>query len=165
MLDLESDRNNLSPSKAAGNDLAADELLTIEQAISAADVADRPSQPAPALPVTYYIQAIRQSQGAILRTNLPHTDMQRCLETGITWLLGRSRNCAIVFPEPAVSRCHAVIGYEPECGFYVMDVGSSNGTLCNDRRLVTMQRQILRDGDVLTISHIAVEVFLMTEQA
>jgi hypothetical protein len=163
MLDLESDRNDLSPSEAADDDLAADELLTIEQAIPDADVAHRPSPPAPTLPVVYYIQAIRHSQGAILRTNLPHTDTQRRMATGMTWLLGRSRNCALVFPEPAVSRCHAVIGYEPECGFYVMDVGSSNGTLCNDRRLVTMQRQILRDGDVLTISHIAVKVFLMTE--
>jgi pSer/pThr/pTyr-binding forkhead associated (FHA) protein len=40
-------------------------------------------------------------------------------------------------------------------------VGSSNGTFLNQRRLVAMQRYPIQDGDILTISHIVVELFLL----
>jgi hypothetical protein len=151
---------------AAAISLADDELLTIEQvlppAVSPAAVTERPER-ASTTEKTYYIQIIYQGERAFLRTNLPHTDTARTAAVGITWLMGRSRSCTIVFPDPAVSRCHAVIGHDVTQGFYVMDVGSSNGTFCNQKRLVTMQRQTIQNGDVLTISHIQIEIFLVTD--
>jgi pSer/pThr/pTyr-binding forkhead associated (FHA) protein len=134
---------------------------TIERVIPAdhdqlTHVPDRPSGP-----ISHYIQAIRGQSGAFLRTNLPRTESSQTTDTGIAWLIGRSSNCAIVFPDPSVSRCHAVLGHDARQGFYLMDVGSSNGTFLNQRRLVAMQRYPIQDGDILTISHIVVELFLL----
>jgi hypothetical protein len=138
-----------------------DDPRTIERVIpldydSLTHVPDRQSGP-----ISHYIQAIRGKSGAFLRTNLPRTESSQTTDTGIAWLIGRSSNCAIVFPDPSVSRCHAVLGHDARQGFYLMDVGSSNGTFLNQRRLVAMQRYPIQDGDILTISHIVVELFLL----
>jgi pSer/pThr/pTyr-binding forkhead associated (FHA) protein len=138
-----------------------DDPRTIERVIpldydSLTHVPDQTSEP-----ISHYIQAIRGKAGAFLRTNLPRTESSQTTDTGIAWLVGRSSNCAIVFPDPSVSRCHAVLGYDASQGFYLMDVGSSNGTFLNQRRLVAMQRYPIQDGDILTISHIVVELFLL----
>jgi FHA domain len=155
---------NAAQSRAVAVGLADDELLTIEQVLpSGAAVTARPNQ-ASSNETAYYIQIIHQSDRAFLRTNLPHTETARTSAVGMAWLMGRSRSCTIVFPDPAVSRCHAVIGHDAVQGFYIMDVGSSNGTFWNQKRLVTMQRQTIQNGDVLTISHIRIEVFLVVDE-
>jgi hypothetical protein len=114
---------------------------------------------------SYYIQAAYGDVGAVLRTNLPRTDSVKITPTGTAWLIGRSRNCAVVIPDPAVSRCHALIGHDAQDGFYLMDVGSSNGTFVNQRRLVVQQRYSLQDGDVMMLSHVAIAIFLAKPSA
>lgn len=113
---------------------------------------------------SYYIQAATTGRTAFLTTNLSDIEEARVTEIASTWLIGRSRNCAIAVLNPAISRCHAVIGHSPLEGFYVMDVGSSNGTFVNRRRLPTLERHALRDGDVLSLSHVHVEFFVVTNQ-
>jgi FHA domain len=110
---------------------------------------------------SFYIQAATTGRTAFLTTNLSNADEARVTAIASTWLIGRSRNCAITVAHRSVSRCHAVIGHVANHGFYIMDVGSSNGTWVNGRRLPILERQTLRDGDLVKLSHISVEFFVV----
>ena len=47
------------------------------------------------------------------------------------WLvIGRGRSADVVLAEPTISRSHAAIGFDAT-GFFVQDLGSTNGTLVN----------------------------------
>ncbi len=135
---------------------ATDDLLTLERHLALTN-----PPPAPADMVSpYYIQVVEHQSEAVLRTNLPRTDTVQPTERGVAWLIGRSRNCTIVFPDPAISRCHAVLSYQPDIGFQLMDAASSNGTLLNGHRLIAMHPHSVKNGDVVTISHIAIQLFI-----
>jgi pSer/pThr/pTyr-binding forkhead associated (FHA) protein len=174
MLDLDAANSPVSESSSLGSDADAiaphhppplgstppalipptDGLLTVERPIAAPAPVDRPA---------YYIQVIEQPTDAVLRTNLPRTDTVQPTANGVAWLLGRSRNCTIVFPDPAISRCHAVLSYQRDRGFQVMDAASSNGTCLNGQRLIAMQPRNIQDGDVITVSHIAIQLFIQRQ--
>ena len=62
-------------------------------------------------------------------------------------VLGRSRECEVRLPDANSSRRHAEIRYEDE-GWWIVDLGSTNGTLVNGKRA---KRERLRDGDVVTL--------------
>jgi hypothetical protein len=129
-------------------------LLTVESPIGFLDLA------AP-VAIKAYVQATITDGQAFLTTNLPSASSAQTTESGQAWLIGRSRNCAVQVQDTAISRCHAVIGHDQQHGFYLMDVGSSNGTFLNQRRLVKLKRHPLRDGDVIGLSHLRVEFFLV----
>ena len=61
-------------------------------------------------------------------------------------LVGRSRECDIQLADPNVSRRHAELRQEGTT-YWVVDLGSTNGTEVNGRRL---KRAKLRDGDTIT---------------
>lgn len=111
----------------------------------------------------YYIQAVTTGRSAFLTTNLADSDQVQLTAIASTWLIGRSRNCAISLSQPSISRCHAVIGHQPE-GFYIMDVGSSNGTFLKGQRLPVLERRTLSDGDCIALSHLQVEFFVVSMQ-
>jgi FHA domain len=111
---------------------------------------------------SYYLQAVLTGRSAFLTTNLFDRDETHVTDVAPTWLLGRSRNCAITLLNPTISRCHAVVGYDPMEGFYIMDVGSSNGTFIENRRLRVSERFTLMDGDLIKLSDIPVEFFIVT---
>lgn len=108
----------------------------------------------------HYIQAIATGRTAFLTTNLPHVPATCVPATASNWVVGRSHNCAIAILDKSVSRCHAVIGHQPGEGFYVMDLGSSNGTFVNRSRLTPLERTFLSDGDLLEFSRFRVEFFI-----
>jgi hypothetical protein len=110
----------------------------------------------------FYIQAATTGKTAFLTTNLANVEEAKVTAISTTWLIGRSRNCAITMGHKSISRCHAMIGHVLNQGFYVMDVGSSNGTFLNGQRLSTLERHLLRDGDTLRLSHVAIEFFVVT---
>lgn len=110
--------------------------------------------------LSYYIQAAQHNHRAFLTTNLCHANTTFVTGLSSTWLIGRSRNCAIVVHERSVSRCHAVVGYDIQQGFYLMDVGSSNGTYLNSKRLSVLKRYALADGDVITLCNLHFEFFI-----
>ena len=62
-------------------------------------------------------------------------------------VLGRSRRCDIVLPDPNVSRQHAEIRREND-GFMVRDLGSTNGVRINRR---DVKQAVLQHGDRLEI--------------
>jgi hypothetical protein len=56
-----------------------------------------------------------------------------------------------------VSRVHASIGYAGHT-LTLTDLGSTNGTFINNQRLVARQPRILRDGDLLRLGSLVVQV-------
>lgn len=62
--------------------------------------------------------------------------------------LGRSREADVILASDRVSRTHAVV-LAQRGRFYVLDLGSANGTRVNGRRV---QTSALMDGDVITLS-------------
>lgn len=63
--------------------------------------------------------------------------------------IGRVPPNDIVVPHPKVSRNHAIIRMLQPGEYYLIDIGSTNGTLLNKKRIVVPM--LLKDGDVITI--------------
>jgi adenylate cyclase len=62
-----------------------------------------------------------------------------------TCFLGRSATSDIVLPDDKVSRRHAMVHVQGRDEFWLMDLGSSNGTYLNGRRLSQPSRLVDRD--------------------
>ena len=109
----------------------------------------------------YYIQAVTTGQTTFLITNLYiHQSDPNVSPAAANWLVGRSSSCAIAIPHGAVSRCHAILGHVQGEAFYVMDMGSSNGTRLNRRRLPQLERRRIKDGDLLEFGPVKAEFFI-----
>jgi FHA domain len=108
----------------------------------------------------YYIQALTTGRTAFLTTNLPDLGDTVVTDVSTSWLIGRSDNCAIAILDKRISRCHAAIGHLSDRGFYIMDLGSSNGTFVNRSRLTPLEQRFLSDGDLVEFSRIRVELFI-----
>lgn len=73
------------------------------------------------------------------------------------WLVvGRGRGADVVIAEPTISRAHAALGFG-EDGFFVQDLGSTNGTHVNGRRCEQLK---LCDGDQIQIGGLRLSVRL-----
>lgn len=114
----------------------------------------------------YYIQAVTTGRTAFLTTNLTQrgADAEASFTTKIasSWLIGRNRTSSITISDPAISRCHAVIGHTSNGNFYLMDVGSRNGTSLGGDRLPILERRSLQDGDLIAFSHLQAEFFVVS---
>lgn len=108
----------------------------------------------------FYIQAISTGNMTFLVTNLAKVETVKMTNSAASWLLGRSSNCAIAIPDSSISRQHAAIGHDAGQMFYITDVGSSNGTWVNHRRLAHLERCTLSNGDLIQLGTLKVE-FLM----
>jgi hypothetical protein len=74
-------------------------------------------------------------------------DGRRSMLSGSRVLVGRSRDCDVVVSDPNVSRRHVELQRD-EQGWFVLDLGSTNGVKVNGRRV---ERSPLRSGDRITI--------------
>jgi pSer/pThr/pTyr-binding forkhead associated (FHA) protein len=73
------------------------------------------------------------------------------------WMvIGRGRSADLVIAEPTISRAHAAIGYDGD-GFFMQDLGSTNGTRVNGRREA---RVPLSDGDALQLGKLRLRISL-----
>ena len=71
--------------------------------------------------------------------------MHRFEQAALT--IGRAEECDLVLRDPGISRLHAEIRQE-ESGFYVVDLGSTNGTALNGLKV---DRARLEPGDRIVI--------------
>ncbi|KAM3095016.1 FHA domain-containing protein [Phormidesmis sp. 146-12] len=107
-----------------------------------------------------YIQAISTGRTAFLATNLSPNREVYLTEVSTSWLVGRSSHCAIALTQPSISRCHFAIGYHPGRGFYLVDLGSRNGTLVNRRRLPILDKHPIHHGDLIDINGFTIHFFV-----
>jgi len=70
------------------------------------------------------------------------------------FVIGRGRGADVMLAEPTISRAHAAIGCDGE-GFFVQDLGSTNGTLVNGQR---RERTALASGDEIRIGRLHLRV-------
>lgn len=75
-----------------------------------------------------------------------------------TWLVGRSNQAAIILDSPWVSRLHALIQRRNNEAFYVVDLGSRNGTFVNGRRVTLPVR--LRERDEMVFGQVRMQLLL-----
>lgn len=117
---------------------------------SVADDAGRAQAPGP----TGKGQAIPPG-GVILVKSGFYEGLEVCVDRD--WLVvGRGRSADLVLAEPTISRSHAAIGFDAE-GFFVQDLGSTNGTLVNGGKA---QRALLKDGDIIQMGKLTLGVTL-----
>src|SRR3954447_17040341 len=69
---------------------------------------------------------------------------------GENFSLGRSKDNNVVFISPKVSRRHALVHAQGGSEFSLVDLGSSNGTHLNGRRVIQPPMS-LQHGDVIQI--------------
>lgn len=65
--------------------------------------------------------------------------------------IGRKPNNDLAFNRPEISGSHAAFLFEND-QYFVMDLGSTNGTLLNGAQLVAREKYGLQDRDVITVA-------------
>jgi len=81
------------------------------------------------------------------------------LEVGIDReriVVGRGRKADLALAEATISRAHAVLGFDAD-GFFVEDLGSTNGTQVNGARV---DRQRLKNDDEIQMGKLVIGVTL-----
>jgi adenylate cyclase len=73
------------------------------------------------------------------------------------WTLGRDATCEIVLLDPLVSRRHAILTCSPTQVFYVIDLGSRNGSVVNGDMIQPMVQ--LHRGDRLRLGWTELEFY------
>jgi len=71
-------------------------------------------------------------------------------------VIGRGRKAGLALAEATISRAHAAIGFDGD-GFFVEDLGSTNGTLVNGARIA---RQVLKNDDEIQMGKLVIGVTL-----
>src|SRR5580704_2891137 len=85
----------------------------------------------------------------------PVSVQELTLDSGTAWTIGRSADNTLVCPDKSMSRRHGVIQQTQPGKFCFIDLGSSNGSSLNGRRITVPIE--LRDGDTVLCgeTHIA----------
>jgi adenylate cyclase len=97
--------------------------------------------------VAYPYLLLRNIRGSI-RVPLVNTN---------SWTIGRGRENAIPLPDKSMSRNHAMVQIIGKDEFYLIDLGSRNGSYVNGRRVTTPI--CLKSGDRLTLGESNLDFF------
>lgn len=83
--------------------------------------------------------------------------------TQVPVTIGRDADNTLILADPEVSGHHAVISWQAGISAYVVeDLGSTNGTYINERRI--LEPEILRQGDILRVGNTVIDVLLDADQ-
>ncbi|HEY9689550.1 MAG TPA: FHA domain-containing protein [Coleofasciculaceae cyanobacterium] len=105
-----------------------------------------------------YVQGIVRGQQAYLISNLINGKSQSLLQYQMIWMMGRDPQAALPIADQRLSRRHAAIQYIPRRGFYLVDLGSTNGSFINGR--LVRGRHRLHDGDRLRLGGFSFDFFV-----
>lgn len=94
----------------------------------------------------------------IFRTD--HGERYLPLVTGNCWTIGRSDDSHVVLDDRWISRNHAMLQSMDSGEYYLIDLGSRNGTFVNGRRVTIPV--VLRHGDRLTFGDTHLEFYCPT---
>ena len=72
------------------------------------------------------------------------------LSDGVSWVAGREEECDIVLENKYLTKRHFEIVRRNE-GFFLKDLGSSNGTFLNDKKIPSQKERLLKSQDVISI--------------
>lgn len=109
-----------------------------------------------------YVQGTVLGSNAYLVTNLVGSRSQAMSQPQNIWTIGRDRqrvNLPVL--DRRLSRCHASIEYIPQEGFYLRDLGSSNGSFINGE--IVRHHAPLNDGDQVRLGSLAFTFFEVNE--
>src|SRR5947209_5776758 len=96
------------------------------------------------------IAALSQSLSpAFLLLPAPQGEQKVPLSIGNTWSIGRSEQSTVLIADERVSRHHAMIQRVETGEYYLIDMGSRNGSYVNRHRVSTPV--ILNDGDNIAL--------------
>ncbi|MEB3337664.1 MAG: adenylate/guanylate cyclase domain-containing protein [Leptolyngbyaceae bacterium] len=95
----------------------------------------------------------QSSPHLLLRTEFG--DRHLPLASGSCWTFGRSDDNNFVLPDRWISRNHAMLQFMENGEFYLIDLGSRNGTFVNGRRVNIPVK--LQSGDSLTLGQTEME--------
>lgn len=104
-----------------------------------------------------YVQGMVNQQKVFLITNLIEGKSQAVYQSENTWTLGRGRQVALPISDKRLSRLHAVIRYVEHQGFYLIDLGSTNGSFVNGEQV--RNQILLKDGDRVRLSSLTFTFF------
>ncbi|GAB4356020.1 MAG: hypothetical protein Fur0042_25320 [Cyanophyceae cyanobacterium] len=119
---------------------------------------DAPSQVNRLRRSTRYVQGIARGQQAYLITNLIDGKTRSLLQHQMIWLMGRDAQAALPIQDQRLSRRHAAIQYASRRGFYIVDLGSTNGSFVNG--MAVHGRQRLQDGDRVRLGGFTFDFFV-----
>ncbi len=89
-----------------------------------------------------------------IRISYPNTADDEVLKLeGNLWVAGRERDCEIMVDSPHISRKHFELARTKE-GFFVTDLGSSNGTKVNGQRIPSHEPTKVESGDEIAVMNI-----------
>jgi len=91
----------------------------------------------------------------VLRVLQPVGERGRTFELAEEMTLGRAPGCGVSIPDAAVSQLHARV-FRQQGGFWIEDLGSTNGTWVNDDRV--SGPHALRRGDQVRVGGTILEV-------
>ncbi|AFY57692.1 FHA domain-containing protein [Rivularia sp. PCC 7116] len=106
---------------------------------------------------SYYMQAVVDGEAVYITTNLRDGKSQSFRQFQNTWTIGRDRNSGIHIANKYISRHHAAIRYI-EQSFYLIDLGSTNGTYINGEQVYHPTK--LKEGDVIQVGNITFPFFV-----
>ncbi|HHZ19313.1 MAG TPA: FHA domain-containing protein [Firmicutes bacterium] len=73
--------------------------------------------------------------------------------------IGRKDDCFVLLTDTKASREHALLRYRArEDGYVLEDLGSTNGTYLNDRRI---RQEYLRSGDIIRVGETTMQFLLL----
>jgi adenylate cyclase len=90
-----------------------------------------------------------QFPAALFRVSGPDGVTEVTLLGGTSWKIGRDQSCAVVLKDDVVSRRHAMVQFTENAEYYLIDLGSRNGTFLNDGRVSVPS--VLANGDQIRI--------------